>query len=146
MELPYLRQTIGGLLASLGVEKPVMIEGVSDHASQDLELMVLDASAGGERLVLVINHADNPAQATLRIVPIQQGRLQVRELISFRSLPCTWATDGRVVVDVTIPARDVLALNLYPLAPGHRGSTGTSAEKGRVATPSVLASADLHPC
>lgn len=114
METPYLRQMIGGLLRAYGVEKPVEVSDMSDEASQDLEIMVLDAEGEADRTVVVINHASAPAQGWLRIKVREAGRLQVRELISFRSLPYTLEGD-RLVVQADIPGREVGVYNIYKL-------------------------------
>jgi beta-galactosidase len=115
MEMPYLRQLVGGLMAWLGVAGAVEVEGVSAELAQDLEIMVLDAEDTADRTVVVINHADDDVQATLRIQVRRPGRLQVRELISFRSLPVQ-VQGERIVVAAAIPARDVAVFNVYALA------------------------------
>lgn len=115
MEMPYLRRMIAGLLEWLGVEKLVQVEGCSDSASGDLEIMVLDAGKEADRSVVVINHGQEDVDATLRIKLREEGRLEARELITFNSLPFT-REGGRLVLPLDIPGRDVRVYNIYKLS------------------------------
>jgi beta-galactosidase GanA len=114
METPELRHMVDGLLRSLGVPKAVEVADLSDEASQDLEITVLDAKDEPDRTVIVINHAGKEAEATFRIQVRQPERLRVRELVSFRALDARME-DGRLVVQATVPARDAAVLNIYQL-------------------------------
>ena len=58
MEMPYLRQVIAGLMRWLNVDVMVEVEGISEEASQDLEITVLDAKVDADRTVVVINHGE----------------------------------------------------------------------------------------
>jgi hypothetical protein len=123
MEMPYLRHMIAGLMRWLDVDKLVEVEGVSEGASQDLEIMVLDARVDADRTVVVINHGDEDVNATFRIQVRhtgrvrQPGRVQVRELIHFRSLEGAVVGD-RIVLNAAVPGRDVAVFNIYRLLSG----------------------------
>jgi beta-galactosidase GanA len=114
METPELRHLIGGLLRWLGVPPTVTVEDISDQASQDLEITVLDAQDEADRTVIVINHAAQNVEATFRVPVREPGWLEVRDLVSFKSLPCR-VEDGHLVVRASVPARDAAALNIYRL-------------------------------
>jgi hypothetical protein len=114
MEMPYLRQMVRGLMGWLGIEPVVVVEGVTEEAAQDLEVMVLEREDGEERTVVIINHSEETVEATLRISIVPRERMQVRELIRFESLACD-LQDDRMVVRAVLPGRDVTVLNIYHL-------------------------------